>query len=211
MDFEKVKKQEGDIWVDGNGNSIPITYITPHQRLEERKVNSIFNACRTAYEQLKKKKIAIAKIAEDLVTAFIEENGLSLEQQSFTFYNFDHSVQFEVDSPIVMEYDINLITQASQFFKKYLDSEMEDVNPVLKELIEKMILNVQKQNMNTNTVKKLKDIGRKVDHPDMIEAVNFIDSAQKAGISRTYYRVRVKNPETLKYDLLDINFSAIEI
>ena len=211
MDLSQVKKQEGDVWVDGNDQNIPIAYITPHQRLEERKVNSVFNTYRTTYEQLKKKKIAIAKISEDLIKAFIEENGLELDQNSFTFYNFDKSVQFEVDAPTVFEYDINLIAQASQYFKKYLDAEMENINPALKELIEKMILNVQKQNMNTNTVKKLKDLGRSVDHPDMIEAVNFIDSAQKEGISRTYYRVRVKNPETLKYDLLDINFSAIEI
>ena len=211
MDLSKIKKQEGDMWVDGNDQNIPITYITPHQRLEERKVNSVFNTCRTAYEQLKKKKIAIAKIADELIKAFIEENGLELDQNSFTFYNFDRSIQFEVDAPMVLEYDINLISQASQYFKKYLDAEMEDINPALKELIEKMILNVQKQNMNTNTVKKLKDIGRKVDHPDMKAAVNLIDSAQKEGLSRTYYRVRVKNSETLKYDLLDINFSAIEI
>lgn len=211
MDFSKVKKQEGDIWVNGNDQDIPITYITPHQRLEERKVNAVFNTCRVAYEQLKKKKIVIAKFADELIKAFIEENGLELDQNSFTFYNFDRSVQFEVDAPIILEYDVNLITQASQYFKKYLDAELENIKPVFKELIEKMIMNVQKQNMNTNTVKKLKDIGRKVDHPDMIEAVNLIDSAQKEGLSRTYYRVRVKSPETLKYELLDINFSAIEI
>lgn len=211
MDFEKIKKQEGDKWFDGNGQSIPIGYITPHQRMEERKVGSVFTICKTAYEQLKKKKIAIAKIAEELIKAYIEENGLELDQNSFTFYNFDRSIQFEVDTPTVLEYDVNLITQASQYFKKYLDSEMENIKPVFKELIEKMIMNVQKQNLNTNTVKKLKDIGRKVDHPDMNEAVNLIDSAEKEGISRTYYRVKVKNPETLKYELLDINFSAIEI
>jgi len=211
MDLSKVKKQEGDMWVDGNDQSVPTKYLTPVQKLEERKVNSVFNMSKTAYEQLKKKKIAISKIADELIKAYIEENGLELEQQNFTFYNFDRSIQFEVDTPTILEYDINLITQASSYFKKYLDSEMENINPALKELIEKMIMNVQKQNMNTNTVKKLKDIGRKVDHPDMIEAVNLIDSAQKDGLSRTYYRVRVKNPETLKYDLLDINFSAIEI
>lgn len=211
MDLSKVKKQEGDMWVDGNDQSVPTKYLTPYQKLEERKVNTIFNIAKTAYEQLKKKKIAMAKIAEELIKTYIEENSLELDQNSFTFYNFDRSVQFEVDKPTILEYDINLITQASQYFKKYLNAEMENINPALKELIEKMILNVQKENMNINTVKKLKDLGRKVDHPDMVEAVNLIDSAQKEGLSRIYYRVRFKNPETLKYDLLDINFSAIEI
>lgn len=211
MDFSKVKRQVGDVWVDGDGQEVPRTYVNDWQKIEERKVNAIFTIAKAAYEQLRKRKQEIIKHAEQLIRSYYEKVKPEHEQQSFTFHNFSRTLRVEVDSSDSLEYDKNLIEQASIHFKAYLDDQMGKIDPILKEVLEAMILDVRRKKMVVGTVKKLEHLGRKVDHPEMDKAMTMIDQAKGRGLNRVYYRVRILNPETKAYDMVDINFSAIDV
>lgn len=211
MDYKRVIRQVGEVWVDGDGQEVPRKYVSDWAKLEERKVNAIFNLAKAAYEQLKNKKKEIVKHAEQLIRDYYKSHKLDQEQQSFTFYNFSRTLLFEVDSSNSLEYDKNIIEQASIHFRAYLDDSMGKIDPALKEVLEAMILDVRRQKMVVGTVKKLESLGRKVDHPEMDKAMALIDQAKGRGLNRIYYRVRIKNPDTKSYDMLDINFSAIDV
>ena len=186
MDYKRVIRQVGDIWVDGDGQEVPRKYVSDWQKTEERKVNAIFNLAKAAYEQLAKKKKDIVKHAEQLIREYYKSHKLDTEQQSFTFYNFSRTLLFEVDSSNSLEYDKNLIEQASIHFRSYLDDQMGKIDPNLKEVLEAMILDVRKQKMVVGTVKKLEHLGRKVDHPEMDKAMALIDQAKGRGLNRIY-------------------------
>ena len=210
MDFSKVKKQVGDTWANGDKQDVPIAYVSKLQKMEDKKVHAIFAVLKGAFESLKNKKKDIKKHADQLIQTYFTENNLNQEQSSFTFYNFDKSLMLEIDSSKPMEYDINLIEQASKHFKTYLDLSTENIEPAFKGLIEDMILNVQKDRMNAGTVKKLEKAGRRINHPEIKNALEVIDRAQGRGLTKIYYRIRVRTDEG-KYELLDVNFSAINI
>jgi hypothetical protein len=134
MDFSLVKRQDGDMWVDETGQQVPRKYVSAWQKLEERKVNAIYNLVKSAWQTLRHKKFEIKKHAEYLIKEYFKEHNID-SQKSFTFYNFNKSLMFEID------YD-----------------------------------------------KELKD-----------------------GVKKIYYRVRVKDPDTKKYVLLETSFSAINL
>ncbi len=211
MDFSKVRRQVGDVWVDGDGQEVPRKYVSNWQKFEERKVNAIYNVIKKAYEQLKNHKGDVVKHAEQMIREYYKTHKLEHEQQSFTFYNFNRMIMFEIDSSNSLEYDKNLINQASIYFKAFLDDQMGKIDQALKEVLEAMILDVRKERMQVGTVKKLEHLGRKVDHPEMEKAMSLIDEARGRGLRRVYYRVRIKNPDTKSYDLVDVNFSAIDV
>jgi hypothetical protein len=211
MDYSKVIRQVGEIWTDGNGETVPRKWVPDWEKVQERKVNAIFTIAKAAYEQLYNKKKEIKKHAEQLIREYYKYHKLDQEQKSFTFYNFSRTLMVEVDNSNSLEYDKNLIEQASIHFKDYLDDQMGKIDPALKEVLEAMILDVRREKMNVGTVKKLEHLGRKVDHPEMDKAMSLIDQAKGRGLSRVYYRVRVKNPDDNSYDMIDINFSAIEV
>lgn len=211
MDFNKIKRQVGEIWVDGDGQEVPRKYVSNWQRFEERKVNAIYTIMKKAYEQLRGHKREVVKHADQVIREYYDTHDLEVEQQSFTFYSFNRQIMFEVDSSNSLEYDKNLINQASIHFKAFLDDQMGKIDVGLKEVIEAMILDVRKERMQVGTVKKLEHLGRKVDHPEMNKAMSLIDEAKGRGLRRVYYRIRIKNPTTKKYELVDVNFSAIDI
>jgi hypothetical protein len=211
MDFSKVRRQIGDIWVDGDGQEVPRKYVSDWQKFEERKVNAVYTIVKKAYEQMVRHKADIVKHAEQMIREFYKVHKLENEQQSFTFYSFNRQLLFEVDSSNSLEYDRNLINQASLHFKAFLDDQMGKIDVALKEVIEAMILDVRKERMQVGTVKKLEHLGRKVDHPEMDKAMALIDEAKGRGLRRVYYRVSIKNADTGKYDLINLNFSALDL
>ena len=211
MDPSKVKKQVGKMWVNADGQDIPIAYISTLQKIEEKKVSAIFTIMTNAKEYLRNKKLEVKKHVDELTEVYFKENHLDQEQSSFTFYKFNRTVMLEVENSQPMEYDVNLIDQASTHFKTYLDLNTEKIEPAFKGLIEDMILSVQKDRLNVGNVKKLEKAGRGIEHPEIKKALELIDKAQGKGLSRVYYRVRLLNEDTGKYELIDVNFSSIII
>jgi len=211
MDLDKVKRQDkkGEIWVDHIGRQVYRDYVDDYDQKKEDLVYRAFQEFKRCHDYIKGKKEAIEKIAEKLEKLYMKRYDLTEEQFSFTYMTFDRKIQFEVDSQITQDYDKNLIEQATSHFKNYLENSTEKVNPGLKMLIEDLIFSVNKNRMVSGIVKKLERTANSIEHPEMKEAVKLIGEAKVDGDRKLYYRVRILNEETKKYELLDINFSAL--
>ena len=107
---------------------------------------------------------------------------------------------------------MNLIDQASIHFKAYLDEKMGDIDKGFEQIIKRMLMKKKGESMPEGNIKKLLTIGRSVDHPEIDEAIELINKAGEQGgkIKKLYYRCKLRNPDTGKYDYLDHNLSSIE-
>lgn len=133
----EINRQDGEVWIDGEGQEVPRKYVSDWQRLEEKKVHSIYREFTACRERVIRHKRLIVKHAEELIKEYYKNYKLDQKQQSFTFYNFTKEIQFEIDTA------------------RNSDSEN--------------------------------------------------------GTQKIYYRIRVKDPETKNYNLIDPNFSSIEL
>lgn len=208
MDLNAIIKQTGDIWIDDKQQSVPKKYITKHQEVEEVNAFRVFTVAKKLQEHMLKQKDEIRKIVDKLISNYLSQNP-DVEQKSFTFYNFDRSIFIEVETSSSFDYDREKITEATLHFKNWLEDKEVNNNREMKDLVEDTVLNMQRERLNVSVVQKIEKLGRKIDHPEIMAAVELIEQSKFEREAKTYYRIRVRDSETKNYELIDLNFSSI--
>lgn len=213
MDFEKIRRQVGDVWTDGDEQTVPRKHLSKWQIYEDAKVYAMFLLHKALYIFTKKTKEKLIKLSEALIKKYYEENNLTEKQLSFTFYSFDRQIMIEAEEQYTKVYDVNLIDQASTHFKAYLDEKMGEIDKGFEQIIKRMLMKKKGESMPEGNIKKLISLGQVVDHPEIDRAIELINDAGEKGtkIRKLYYRCKLRNPDTGKYDYIDHNLSSIEI
>lgn len=213
MELDKVRRQIGDVWIDSDEQTVQRKHLGKWKLYEDAKVYSMFILHKALYIFTRKTKEKLIKLSDILVKKYYEEHGLTEKQFSFTFYSFDRQVMIEIEEQYMKIYDVNLIDQASLHFKAYLDEKMGSIDKGFEQIIKRMLMKKKGESMPEGNIKKLLSIGKAVDHPEIDKAIELINLAEEQGgkIRKPYYRCKLKNKETGKYDYLDTNLSSIEI
>jgi hypothetical protein len=207
MDLNSIQKQVGVVWTDDKKQSVPRKYLSNEQVFDEANVFRAFSVAKKLQEHMLKQKEDLRKIVDKLISKHIND-APEADQKSFTFTNFDRSISIEAETVSSFDYDREKITDATKHFKSWLNDDVNN-NVELKELVEDTVLNMQKQRLTVSVVQKIEKLGRKIDHPEIKAAVELIEQSKFEREAKTYYRIRVKNPETNNYELVDLNFSSI--
>ncbi len=212
MNFEQIRKQVGFVWIDVDNETVPRKHLNKWQLYEDAKVYAMFLLHKALYIFAKKAKQKLVNLAEALVKKYYEENKLTEEQLSFTFFSFDRQIMIEIEEQVTVFYDVNLMEQASTHFKAYLDEKLGAIDKGFEQFIKRYLMKKQGEEVPEGHVRKLLSIGRIVDHPEIERAIELINQAGEKGgkKKKPYYRCKLRN-ETGKYDYLDHNLSAIEL
>ena len=208
MDLNSIQKQVGDVWTDDKKQSVPRKYLSNEQVFDEANVFRAFSVAKKLQEHMLKQKEDLRKIVDKLISKHIND-APDPDQKSFTFTNFDRSISIEAETVSSFDYDREKITDATRHFKGWLNDTDVNNNAELVELVHDTVLNMQKQRLTVSVVQKIEKLGRKIDHPEIKAAVELIEQSKFEREAKTYYRIRVKNPETNNYELVDLNFSSI--
>lgn len=213
MNFDKIRKQVGDTYIDVDGKTCPKQHLDKWLIYEDAKVYAMFILHKLLYIFAEKTKRKLVKLSDILVKRYYEHNNLTETQFSFTFYSFDREIMIEVDEQFTMYYDVNLIDQASLHFKAYLDEKIGTLDKGFEQVIKKYLMKKQGEEIPEGHVKKLLSIGRSVDHPEIERAIELINQAGEKGgkKKKPYYRCKLRNSDTGKYDYLDHSLASIEI
>jgi len=213
MNFEQIRKQAGDVWIDADKETVPRKHLNKWQLYEDAKVYTMFLLHKALYIFTKKTKQKLVNLSEALVKNYYAENKLTEEQLSFTFFSFDRQIMIEIEEQVTIFYDVNLIDQASTHFKAYLDEKIEMTDKGFEQIIKRYLMKKQGEAVPEGHVKKLLSIGKSVDHAEINRAIELINQAGEKGgkKKKPYYRCKLRNSETGKYDYLDHNLSAIEL
>ncbi len=207
-----VKKQtsKDQFWLDEKGIKIPYNRTTALERKMENKAFSILKKAVDEHNRIKKFKRELADICSDIYDQYMSEKKVKPSKGNFTWYNFNRTIKIEASIKDRIEFDDLAIEAAKAKLQEFLDNNVEAKDQFIKDLV----LDAFQTSRGKLDVKKVLSLVRyrsKIKSKLFQEAVNLIEEGIRRPDSKMYFRIWQKNPETGKYEDVQLNFSSITI
>lgn len=199
-------KQEGKVWIDHNGQNVPVQYVPDHDKKKERIAQKYLKKAidlNMRLEQLKQEAFAdLDRFYEDM----LRENNLSAEDRkgNFTLTSFDKSIKIEVKVQDRIEFD-DRITLAQLKINEFLQEKTKDSDLDLIEIVNNAF-QTNKGRLDTKRVLSL--FGYKIKHPLWLEAMELLKQSIDRNNSKRYLSISERN-ENGVYVQIQLNFASI--
>lgn len=198
-------------WTDEKGIQIPYNRITPLERKMEVKSYYLAKKAVDLHNRLADFKREIAEICQGIYEQYMAENKVKKTAKgNFNWYNFDRSIKIEVSVNERIEFDDMAIDAAKAKLEEFLQNNVEAKDEFVKELI----MNAFETSRGKLDVKKVMSLVRyksKIKAPLYKEAIELIENGIRRPDSKMYFRIWQKDPNTGKYQYIDLNLSSITI
>lgn len=203
-------------WKDENGITIPAARVTKSERLREDKCNALLKQARKAETLLAELKEAISADADEVLNAILAENGGKTRDNykgNFTFFNFDKTIKVEKSVQEKIQFDDAMILVAKSHFDSFLSDATNKggVDDMIKELILDAF-STARGKLDADKVIGLTKYRSRIDaakYPAFHLALDAIEKGMTRQFSKCYHRISVRNPVSLEYEPVNLNFSSL--
>lgn len=207
----QVKSQlKSKIWTDEAGNTIPVSYVKPVEKVNERVTVTIATKALKVSQALSGLKAEIEQLTEQAFEAFRQEyKGKKQDHKgNISIFSFDRSIKIVVRVSEAIKFDDQTIYQAKEKLTDFLRDGISAKDNIIKE----MVLDAFSTAGGRLDVKKifgLKRYASRIDDKRYAEAMRLIDEAIRRPDSATYYQVWLRNSKG-EYDGIPLALADVD-
>jgi len=202
------QKVKNKVWQDESGNTVPVEYVSPGNRLKEHHAGILIKESKTINKRLIAFKKNVDKLCTEVYAKMMEEfkakeNG----KGNYTWYSFDRSIKVEVSISERIDFDSLAITACKEKLDEFLQLTLDSKTAFVKDLITDAF-STSRGKLDTKKVMALLKYRSKINAPLFQEALNLLESSITKPSSKTYFRIWEIMPNN-EYKLIDLNFSSL--
>jgi hypothetical protein len=194
--FEFTSQLKEKIWKDEAGNSVPVTHIKAHEKVNEKVTAIIAKESIKVSAQLSRLREHIAKLVEEAFEAFRKtyEGKKETFKGNITIFNFDRSIKVEVRVTDAIQFDDLTINAAKQKLDEFLRDGITAKDSVIKEMVLEAF-STARGKLDVKKILGLKRYADRIKDDRYAQAMSLIDQAIRRPQSATYYRVWIKSSQ----------------
>ena len=205
MKQQLVKDKE---WVNESGQKVPVEYISPGQRLQERYAYSLLKEAKRINGMLLQFKQGTQKMSKEVFEIMMKEYKAKPDSKgNYCFFNFDRSIKVEVTISDRIEFEDLAIEACKGKLNEFLDGNLTGKQDFVKELVADAF-STQKGKLDAKKVMSLLKYRMKIKDPLFQDALNLLEGSIRRPDSKMYFRIWERN-EDGGYSNVDLNFSSL--
>ena len=203
-----IQKVDNKVWKDETGTEVPVGYISPGKRLQERSAASLLKEAKQVNDRLIAFKKRMIKLCAEVYSKAMQEYKAKTDGKgNFTWFNFDRSIKIEVSVSDRIEFDDLAIKAAKEKLDAFLSENLDSKTEFVKDLVIDAFSTTHGK-IDSKRVFSLMKYRTKIHHPLFQDALNILSDGIRHPESRTYFRIWERSADG-KYELIELNFSAI--
>lgn len=196
------------VWINEAGQSIPIKYITPLDKLKEKSAVKIFTKAMKLNQSMSDFKKEWEQISNEVWDASIEELKANPNTKgNFTYYSFSRDIKVEASVNEHITFDDIGIAAAKNKLDEFLLQSVSAKDEFVTELITNAF-STTKGKLDVKKVMELMRYRSKVKNPLFQESIELLEKSIRRPSSKKYQRVYYRQPDG-SYKAIDLNFSSI--
>ena len=192
-----------EIWVDHQGNEIPVQYVPQLSKKQDRLVKQKIKKALDMEQRLKKLKAELFNDCDAMWLEMQEAENVRTGKKSYSISTFDKTGKIEIDQSERIEFD-SKIEIAKAKIDEFLDSK-EGADADLR-VIAQHAFETQKGKLDVKNVLSLKSYSIK--DPLWKRAMELIDESIERNNSKRYIRISQKDNDG-EYKQIKLNISSI--
>lgn len=199
-------KQEGKMWVDHNGMSVPLQYVPDIDKKREQVTQRFLAKSLSLNKQLNKLKDDMFDELDVIYQRMLKEANIEPSERkgNFTVSSFDKSIKIEVKIQERIEFD-DTIALAQEKIGQFLREKTKDSDLDLIEIVNNAF-QTSKGRLDTKRVLSL--FSYKIKHPTWTEAMELLKKSIDRNNSKRYISISVRNEEGA-YEQVQLNFASL--
>jgi len=202
--------EDGDFWIDKQGNKVHKSLITPDKQLKDELVDKFIEKAIKMQSILKQFKNEAFEEIEGYFDLLLDKYELDAKKHSkkgnFTLENFSGTAQIKVAVNDTISFDEKL-SIAKAKIDECLHELTKNASPEIKTLITKAFEVDKKGNVNAKKILALKSYD--ISHPLWQEAMAIIDESIEIVSSKSYIRFYTRANPTAEYNQIALDFSKV--
>ena len=192
-------------WIDGRGRTVPARYIDPAVKARDRLVRRIVAKTQRLHEQMAVVKVEVLQ----MVDGYLEQVAAQHEEHwkgNAELVTFDGQLKVEVKINEALEFDERLQVakqKIDECLRKWTGEARREVQAIINQAFQVD----SKGHINIRSMLTLRQF--RFSDPVWREAMDLIADSLRIRTTRRYVNVYYKHKKTDRYELLVLNWSAL--
>lgn len=209
----KIHTTKDATWRNAAGESVPLKFVPPADRVRESHAAKIHKAALNAEKVLNDFYQLISNSISEVRAIIMSEWELKESKRvgkfkgNITWYNFDKSIKVEADMNDIVKWDQSLMAEALEQLNSYISSSMSEAHQLISELVKSAFANSRGM-IDSGKVFQLLRYEDKIKAKTFQKACQLMKSAQSIDRTKLYMRVW-ERMEDGQYRNINLNFSNI--
>jgi len=201
-------KVKDKVWADETGNTVPVEYISPGNRLKERHAATLIKQAKQTNKRLVNFKKQVDKLCREVYAIMMEEYKVKENGKgNYTWYSFDRSIKVEVSISERIDFDDMAINACKQKLDEFLSENLNAKMEFVKELVTDAF-STSRGKLDAKKVMSLLKYRTKIKAQLFQDALNLLEDSIRRPSSKTYFRISERNDDG-SYSQIDLNFSNL--
>lgn len=199
-------------WIDENGIKIPVSRVTPVEKLRESELEKLLKEGLALEEKLAAYKQRFATSIDKIYNETLKAAGIDPKERkgNFECYNFNRTTRASVDVNETIEFDDAAITIAEAKFDEFLQNNTGGLDEVVRDVI-KSAFKKSRGKVDAKQILRLLPYRSRIPadkYPAFHDALDSIEKGMHRKFTAKYYRIARKMGED-QFEAVNLNFSNI--